>query len=278
MTQEEKAKAYDDAVAHAKRVLDGLAEDYRCDCVTKDDVRFQYSTLFPLEKDLKEDEDTLANRKLIYGLKCFIRQGKNTFAGTDIGDLIDYLERVKGYKGYKTPKWNTPKVDNKPIQVDNNTVDIPLPGVSTTPEEECEAAENRYDDEYSTGEYCHEQSFKWGFQEGIDWLKGRLPNVGLIQRSWYMEGFYDGKFEKEPMWNIKTGKGGPCYEKNAKHIPPIGRHKILREIERQLATWEEVEEAAVKSGKGHRGSSGDLCQVSTSELCNELFWRLENEN
>ena len=23
---------------------------------------------------------------------------------------------------------------------------------------------------YDTGEYCHEQSFKWGFQEGVDWL------------------------------------------------------------------------------------------------------------
>ena len=225
MTIEEKAQAY--AVAHAKRVLDGLAEDYRCDCVTKDDVRFQYSNLFPLEEDFKEDEDTLANRKLIYGLKCSLRQGKNRFAGTDIETLIDYLERVKGYKPICTA---ATKINNRPIQVDNNTVDIPL------------------------------------------------PDIDLIQRSWYMEGFYDGKFEKEPMWNIKTGKGGPRYEKNNKHLPPIGRHKILREIERQLATWEEIEDAAVKSGRGLRGSSGDLCQVSTSELCNELFWRLKNEN
>ena len=28
--------------------------------------------------------------------------------------------------------------------------------------------ERVYNEEYSTGEYCHEQSFKWGFQEGFD--------------------------------------------------------------------------------------------------------------
>ena len=39
---------------------------------------------------------------------------------------------------------------------------------------ECEAAEKRYEEEYSTGEYCHEQSFKWGFQEGVDWHKEQM--------------------------------------------------------------------------------------------------------
>ena len=30
-------------------------------------------------------------------------------------------------------------------------------------------SEKRYEKEYSKGEYCHEQSFKWGFQEGYDY-------------------------------------------------------------------------------------------------------------
>lgn len=30
-------------------------------------------------------------------------------------------------------------------------------------------SEKRYEEEYSKGEYCHEQSFKWGFQEGYDY-------------------------------------------------------------------------------------------------------------
>ena len=30
-------------------------------------------------------------------------------------------------------------------------------------------SEKRYEEKYSKGEYCHEQSFKWGFQEGYDY-------------------------------------------------------------------------------------------------------------
>ena len=29
-------------------------------------------------------------------------------------------------------------------------------------------ADEIYQKDYSTGEYCHEQSFKWGFQEGYE--------------------------------------------------------------------------------------------------------------
>ena len=32
-------------------------------------------------------------------------------------------------------------------------------------------SERIYNKEYSTGEYCHEQSFKWGFQEGFEYAK-----------------------------------------------------------------------------------------------------------
>ena len=34
-----------------------------------------------------------------------------------------------------------------------------------------DACDKRYAEEYAHGEYCHEQSFKWGFQEGVDWLE-----------------------------------------------------------------------------------------------------------
>lgn len=98
MTIEEKAKAYDDAVNYAKEVLDGLAEDYRCTYMTKDAIRNQYSRMFPNEVAFHDDEDSFANRKLIYGLKSLLQQGKETFAGADIEDLIDYLERKKSEK------------------------------------------------------------------------------------------------------------------------------------------------------------------------------------
>jgi len=34
-----------------------------------------------------------------------------------------------------------------------------------------DACDKRYSEEYAHGEYCHEQSFKWGFQEGVEWLE-----------------------------------------------------------------------------------------------------------
>ena len=33
------------------------------------------------------------------------------------------------------------------------------------------AASEEYKKNYSTGEYCHEQSFLWGFQEGVEFMK-----------------------------------------------------------------------------------------------------------
>ena len=37
-------------------------------------------------------------------------------------------------------------------------------------------SERVYNEEYSTGEYCHEQSFKWGFQEGSKWTEIEMLN------------------------------------------------------------------------------------------------------
>ena len=44
--------------------------------------------------------------------------------------------------------------------------------------------------------------------------KEQKPNIELIQRSWYMEGYHDREFGKEPKWVIKTGEGGPKHELN----------------------------------------------------------------
>jgi hypothetical protein len=51
--------------------------------------------------------------------------------------------------------------------------------------------------------------------------KEQKPDLELIQRSWYMEGYTDGEFKREPMWNLVTGKGGPRYEKNEKYGQPL---------------------------------------------------------
>ena len=47
------------------------------------------------------------------------------------------------------------------------------------------------------------------------------PDIELIQRSWYMEGYHDRDFGKESKWIIKTGDGGPKYEENPKYGQPL---------------------------------------------------------
>ena len=63
--------------------------------------------------------------------------------------------------------------------------------------------------------------------------KEQKPDIELIQRSWYMEGYTDGKFMREPMWNLVTGKGGPRYQKNEKYG---------QLIEQKPAEWREEDE------------------------------------
>ena len=38
------------------------------------------------------------------------------------------------------------------------------------------ASEEEYNNNYSHGEYCHEQSFKWGFQEGVNYCEFEILN------------------------------------------------------------------------------------------------------
>ena len=62
--------------------------------------------------------------------------------------------------------------------------------------------------------------------------KEQKPNIELIQRSWYMEGYHDREFGKEPKWIIKTGEGGPKHELNPKYGQPLAG-------EQKPAEWSE---------------------------------------
>ena len=64
---------------------------------------------------------------------------------------------------------------------------------------------------------CH----AW-YDKGIELVKRKEQNsnIKLLQKSWYTEGYYDREFNNEPKWIIKTGEGGPRYEKN----PKYGQH------------------------------------------------------
>lgn len=38
-------------------------------------------------------------------------------------------------------------------------------------EQMSDACDKTYSEDYSHGEYCHEQSFRWGFQEGVEFVE-----------------------------------------------------------------------------------------------------------
>lgn len=61
-------------------------------------------------------------------------------------------------------------------------------------------------------------------------------DIKLINRSWYMEGYHDREFNKEPIWIIKTGKGGPRYEGNPKYGQHIEKQDYsgLNDFERAI--------------------------------------------
>lgn len=59
--------------------------------------------------------------------------------------------------------------------------------------------------------------------------KEQKPNIELIQRSWYMEGYHDREFGKEPKWILKTGEGGPKHELNPKYGQPLTGQQVTEE-------------------------------------------------
>ena len=69
--------------------------------------------------------------------------------------------------------------------------------------------------------------------ECISYLEKQKPNIELIQRSWYMEGYNDRKFGKEPKWVIKTGEGGPKHELNPKYGQPLAEKQTPTEGDKE---------------------------------------------
>lgn len=70
-------------------------------------------------------------------------------------------------------------------------------------------------EEYPNGYYTQMEKFE----------EEQKPNIELIQRSWYMEGYNDRKFGNEPKWIIKTGEGGPRHELNPRYGQPLAEEQ-----------------------------------------------------
>ncbi len=89
--------------------------------------------------------------------------------------------------------------------------------------------------------------------------KEQKPNIELIQRSWYMEGYHDREFGKEPKWIIKTGEGGPRHEPNPRYGQPLAK-------EQNPAEWSEEDEKRIQRihdfmWKNRKGDTDTIYQI-----------------
>lgn len=60
-----------------------------------------------------------------------------------------------------------------------------------------------YNKEYSTGEYCHETSFKWGFEEGSRWQKVQIMKDAIEGEIIGYPKDIKGSFVRFPVYALK---------------------------------------------------------------------------
>jgi hypothetical protein len=120
------------------------------------DQKYVLESLFP---ELAESKDERVRKDLIIYLRSILSNKK--YGDKFIESWIAWLE-----------KQSMPQVRTGLEWV--NTID--------------DACDKRYSEEYAHGEYCHEQSFKWGFQEGVDWLEQQGEQKPIISNNALREG------------------------------------------------------------------------------------------
>jgi len=150
-----------------KKILEGIVKIINT--TEKSDIGFVNICTYIDENcpELKESEDEEIRKELIEKVKetpaCIGFDNKNA--------VLAWLE-----------KQSTPQVRTGLEWL--NTID--------------DACDKRYAEEYAHGEYCHEQSFKWGFQEGVDWLEKQGEKKSA---EWSEE---DERMFNSALWHIKN--------------------------------------------------------------------------
>lgn len=179
--------------------------------------------------ELNESEDERVRKTLIEALKTAKTVGELKFILPEPirAECIAYLEKQKEQKKSLSEKFRPdfPAVADFIESVDelekNRAIEILedyLKWAVSESEEECS---------YTWNELAN------AIKLGICAMKEQKPNIELIQKSWYMEGYHDCEFGYEPRWIIKTGEGGPRYEENPKY------RQIM---EQKPAEWSEEDE------------------------------------
>ena len=84
----------------------------------------------------------------------------------------------------------------------------------------------------------------------IDTLKDEsIPNLELIQQSWYREGYLDRDNGMEPMWITTTGKGCPKTEKNPKYGQKLQESDNITDWEKKAKRFENFSDLAERQAK-----------------------------
>ena len=77
------------------------------------------------------------------------------------------VERINKANGY-------PECDGAIVAYQGMLDFVKFLSYKTENDDEFEAYFEIYNKEYSKGEYCHETSFKWGFEEGSRWKREQM--------------------------------------------------------------------------------------------------------
>lgn len=124
-------------------------------------------TLIP---ELKENEDERIRKTLIEFFSMGAKYNCST-AGISDKDILAWLEK----QGQTFTKKDVDDAYLKGVCDAKQELEKQVTPQTRTGDEWVnmidDACDKRYSEEYANGEYCHEQSFKWGFQEGVEWLE-----------------------------------------------------------------------------------------------------------
>ena len=149
-------KKYEEALERAKKYYN--RELYaECNGSLVEDI-------FP---ELKESEDERIRKAIIEFFQ--LQEDNTTYSFIPKKDILAWLEKQCKTQVRTGIEWV-------------NTID--------------DACDKRYSEEYSHGEYCHEQSFRWGFQEGVDWLEKQSKQKTVSKTKPIIEGLTT-EFQKQ---------------------------------------------------------------------------------
>ena len=206
MSIEQKARAYDEALEDMRVIYPNL----------KGDAKLAVEHAFP---ELRESEDERIIRAIIDAL----------YSHTNSINLLS----SRGYQMENIEAWlEKQKYDRmKPVYDARESFESALEKAWNDYHNGYENVD-KLEDDYV--ECAHAKGFREGYLFGIEKQKEQKPNIELIQRYWYMEGYNDRKFGNEPKWIIKTGEGGPKHELNPKYGQPLA--------DEQKPAWSEEDE------------------------------------